>query len=138
MVGSTVRRERVVASLSGFFGALALLVAGLGVYGVIASAVSRRQKEIGLRRAIGATGASIALLIARRGVRLVACGLVAGMAISFWTAGLAESLMFGVGPRDPATFAGAAVLLFAVALGAMYVPARRAARLDPARILREG
>jgi predicted permease len=138
MVGSTVRRERVVASLSGFFGAVALLVAGLGVYGVIASAVSRRQKEIGLRRAIGATGASIALLIARRGVTLVAAGLVVGIAISFWTAGLAETLMFGVGPRDPATFAGAALLLFAVALAAMYVPARRAARLDPARILREG
>jgi predicted permease len=138
MVGSTVRRERVVASLSGFFGALALLVAGLGVYGVIASAVSRRQKEIGLRRAIGAPGSSIVLLIARRGVRLVACGLVLGLAISFWTAGLAETLMFGIGPRDPATFAGAAVLLFAVALGAMYLPARRAARLDPARILREG
>ena len=68
----------------------------------------------------------------------LAAGLVVGIAISFWTAGLAETLMFGVGPRDPATFAGAALLLFAVALGAMYVPARRAARLDPARILREG
>jgi putative ABC transport system permease protein len=134
----TLARERILAMLSGFFGVLAMIVAGLGVYGVMATSVNRRRSEIGVRRALGATEHNIVRLIVGRGAGLVGIGLAVGAAISLWSTTFLESLLYGMSPRDPATIAAAAALLLSVALVAIWLPSRRAARVDPARVLREG
>ena len=103
--------------LSGFFGALALLLAGIGLYGVTSYGVSRRRMEIGIRMALG---------------------VAIGAALSFYMSRFVAALIFGVEPRDPSTFIGAAVVLAAVGSLAAWLPARRAARIDPIEVLREG
>jgi putative ABC transport system permease protein len=131
-------QERVVAGLSGFFGGLALLLAGIGLYGVMTYAVSRRRTEIGIRLALGARpGAAIALVL-RRVALLVATGVIVGCAVALWAAQFVSSLLFGLQPHDPATFAAAALVLTVIGGLAAWLPARRAARIDPARVLREG
>jgi len=131
-------QERVIAMLSGFFGALALLLAGLGLYGVMSYAVSRRRTEIGIRMALGAGPASASALVLRRVVLLVGVGILIGSAVSVWAVRFVSSLLYGLAPRDPGTLAGAAFVLAAVGALAGWLPARRAARIDPARVLREG
>ena len=138
MVEATATQERLVAMMSGFFGALALLLAALGLYGIVAHAVSARRTEIGLRMALGARPAGIARLVFRRVGLLIATGLVAGLAGSWWAVRLIAPLLFQVEARDPTTFFGTAAVLVAVGALAAWVPARRAARLDPAAVLREG
>jgi predicted permease len=138
LVEATVTQERLVAMLAGFFGALALLLAALGLYGIVTHAVGARQAEIGLRVALGAAPSSIVRLVFQRVAVLIAAGLAFGLAGSVWAARFVEALLFDVQPRDPVTFAGAASVLVAVGVLAAWIPARRAARLDPATVLREG
>jgi putative ABC transport system permease protein len=137
-IEATVTRERVVAMLSGFFGGLALLLAAIGLYGVVAQAVRMRRSEIGLRMALGARPAGIIRLVFRRVGVLIAAGLALGLASSAWAAKFVAPLLFEVEARDPSTFAGAAAVLITVSVLAAWVPARRAARLDPSAALRDG
>jgi predicted permease len=137
-IDATVTQERLIAMLSSFFGGLALLLAGIGLYGIVAQAVRARQAEIGLRIALGAAPAGIVRLVLRRVGALLTLGLVVGLAGSFWAADLVSPLLFQVEARDPATFVGAAAVLVAAGVLAGWVPARRAARLDPATVLRDG
>ena len=138
MVDATAAQERLIAMMSGFFGALALLLAGLGLYGVVAHAVSARRTEIGLRMALGALPAGVVRLVFRRVGVVIVAGLALGLAGSWWAARLIAPLLFQTEARDPTTFAGTAAVLVAVGVLAAWVPARRAARLDPATVLREG
>jgi len=118
------------------FAVTALLLAISGVYGVVSYAVAQRTREIGVRMALGAEPAAVMALVLRQGLRTTLAGLVLGVAGSFAAAHAIQSLLFGVGPSDPLTFAGVAVLLVSVAGLACYLPARRATRIDPIAALR--
>jgi len=137
-IDATVTQERLIAMLSSFFGGLALLLAGIGLYGIVAQAVRTRKGEIGLRMALGAQPAGIVRLVLRRVGVLIVVGLALGVSGSFWVAQFVGPLLFQVEARDPATFAGAAGVLVAAGVLAAWLPARRAAQLDPAAVLREG
>ena len=137
LLQATVTQERLIALVSAFFGGLALLLAAVGLYGIVAHAVRIRQSEIGLRIALGAGPASILRLVFERVGVLIAAGLALGMAGSLWAARLVEALLFDLEPRDPMTFGGAAAVLVTVGVLATWLPARRAARLDPVTVLRE-
>ncbi len=137
-VESSLAQERVVAILSGFFGLLALLLAGIGLYGVTSYAVSRRRTEIGIRMALGADANGVIRLVLRRVTLLVLAGIAIGCAISLWAAKFAGTLLYGLEPRDPATFIVAATVLALIGALAGWLPARRAARIDPAEVLRRG
>ena len=128
--------ERLVAWLSSIFGALAALLAAIGLYGVIAFSVARRTPEIGLRMALGAGRRQIQRLVLRDVMVLVGAGAAMGIPAALALTRLAKSLLFGVAPNDPATLAGAALLMGSVALLAGYLPARRATRVDPMVALR--
>ncbi len=138
LVEATVTQERLIAMLSSFFGGLALLLAAVGLYGVVAHAVRARQAEIALRMALGAAPSSVVGLVFKRVGLLLAAGLGLGLAGSLWAARFVGALLFQLEARDPLTFAGAAAVLVAVGGLAAWLPARRAARLDPATVLREG
>lgn len=127
-----------MALLSGFFGGLALLLAGLGLYGVTAYTVNRRRSELGIRMALGADPGGVVRLVLRRVAWVIGIGIGAGAVATWWAARLVGSLLYGVQPRDPMTFAGAALVLVAIGLVAGWLPARRAARIDPVEVLREG
>ena len=137
-IRSSVRQERLVAILGGFFGGLALLLAGLGLYGVTSYSTNRRRGEIGIRMALGATASGVVRLVMSRVGGIMLAGLVVGAGLSWWASRFIATLLFGLGPRDPLTFAGAAAALAMAGLLAGWLPARRAARVDPARVLREG
>jgi putative ABC transport system permease protein len=137
-LGQAVKQERLVAMLAGFFGGLALLLAALGLYGVTSYSVNRQRGEIGIRMALGADRGGVLRMIIGRVVWLVAVGVVLGGALSVWASKFIARLLFNVTPRDPLTFAAATVVLFAAALIAGWLPARRAASIDPAEVLREG
>jgi ABC-type antimicrobial peptide transport system permease subunit len=115
---------------------LALALAVLGVYGVVGYAVARRTREAGIRLAVGAQPGAIVRLLMREGVTLVVVGTVIGMALGFGSAQVLRNLLYGVGATDPVTFLGAPVLLLLVGVVAAFLPARRAGRVDPARVLR--
>jgi predicted permease len=129
--------ERIVAMLSGFFGVLALLLASVGLYGVTSYGVNSRRTEIGIRVALGADASSVVLLILRRVAWLVGLGIVVGALVSLWASRYVGSMLYGLEPRDPATFAGAAVTLALVGALAAWLPAWRATRIDPSEVLRE-
>jgi len=129
--------ERIVAMLSGFFGALALLLASVGLYGVTSYGVNSRRTEIGIRIALGADTSSVVLLILRRVALLVGLGIAAGALVSLWASKYVGSMLYGLDARDPLTFAGAAVTLALVGALAAWLPARRATRIDPCEVLRE-
>jgi putative ABC transport system permease protein len=135
-INASMTQERLVAILSGFFGVLALLLAALGLYGVTSYAVSRQQMEIGIRLALGADGRRIIRLVLTRVMWLIAIGLFLGAILSLWAARFSETLLFGLKPRDPLTLIGAIAVLALAGLLAGWLPARRASRMDPARILR--
>jgi putative ABC transport system permease protein len=130
-------RERLMATLSGFFGALAAVLAVIGLYGVISYMVARRTNEIGIRMALGANGGGIVRLILREALLLLGIGLVVGAALALAAARTASSMLFGLKPYDPATLAFAIGTLAFVAIAASYIPARRAAGVDPMVALRE-
>jgi putative ABC transport system permease protein len=135
---AALSQERVVAVLSAFFGALALLLAGLGLYGVTSYAVSRRRSEIGIRMALGAAPGGVVVLVLRRAVILISIGILIGSAVSLWASRFVSSLLFGLEPRDPLTLGVAIVVLATIGALAGWLPARRASRMDPVRALREG
>ena len=137
-VEASTNQERVVALLSGFFGVLALLLAAVGLYGMMSYSVSRRRSEIGIRMALGAAPSGVIALVLRRAAVLIIGGIVAGGGIALWAAKFVSPLLFGLQPRDPVTLAAATLVLTVIGAVAGWVPARRAARIDPARVLREG
>jgi putative ABC transport system permease protein len=132
-----LQRERLMASLSGFFGLLAGILAMVGLYGVISYMVVRRRNEIGIRMALGANRARVLALIMREAATLLAIGVVIGAGLSLASTRAAASLLFGLKPHDPVTMALAAISLAAVAAVASYLPAFRAARIHPTEALRE-
>jgi putative ABC transport system permease protein len=123
-------------SLLAGFAALALLLAAIGIYGVMAFTVGQRTQEIGIRMALGAQTRDVLKLVVRQGLRLVLIGLALGIAGALALTQLLSSLLFGVGTRDPVTFVAIAALLSLVTLFACYLPARRATRVDPLVALR--
>lgn len=137
-VDATLSQERLIAMLSGFFGVLALLLAALGLYGITAYAVTRRRAELGIRMALGASPPAVVRLVLSRTSRLVAGGLLVGGVLSWWASRFVASLLFGLEAADPSTIAGAMLVLALVAVVAGWIPARRAARVDPAEALRQG
>jgi len=135
-VRDAVVRERLLAELSTVFGGLALLLAGIGLYGVLSYSVSCRRGEIGVRMALGARPADIGRWVLRQSVWTVAGGAAAGVALAAWLARFATKMLYGVPPADPAVLASGVGVLLACAAVAAWAPARRAARLDPMRALR--
>jgi predicted permease len=136
-VSASVTQDRLTALLAGFFGALALLLAGLGMYGLAAYAVSQRRVEIGIRMALGAGSGSVMRLVLARIALLVCEGVIIGTAVSLWASKFVAALIYGLQPRDPATLIGTTVVLAVVAGLAGWVPARRAMRIDPVAVLRQ-
>ncbi len=130
-------RERLLAMLSGFFGALALLLAGIGLYGMTSYSVNQRRAEIGIRMALGAGSSRVVALMLEKIAIPVGLGLVAGATLSVWASRYVGTLLYGLDARDPLTIIGAALFLCAVSAFAAWLPARRAARIDPARVLRD-
>ncbi|HLB38223.1 MAG TPA: ABC transporter permease [Gemmatimonadales bacterium] len=135
-LSETLARARLATVSLGAFSLIALILAAVGVYGVLAYSVSQRTREFGVRMAVGADQATLARLVLTQGTRLVVVGLVIGAAVALAVSRLMEGLVFEVGTRDPLSFMGAAAVLGAVALLASYLPARRAARVDPMEALR--
>jgi putative ABC transport system permease protein len=136
-VNDSLRQDRLMAALSSAFGMLALILSTVGLYGVISFTVARRTQEIGIRMALGADRARISTLILREASWLLAAGLAAGSAMALYVLRLAEKMLYGLEPQDPWSFVASATVLAGVALAASYVPARRAARLDPMVALRQ-
>jgi ABC-type antimicrobial peptide transport system permease subunit len=128
--------DRILTNLAGFFGALALFLAAIGLYGVMAYSVLQRTQEIGVRMALGAHSSDVLALVIRQGMTIVMCGMLVGIAgAAFMAKGLA-TFLYGVEPRDPVTFLSTFLLLASVALVSCLIPARRAARVDPLVALR--
>jgi len=123
--------QRLAASMLGGFGILALTLAGIGLYSVMAYAVSQRTREVGIRMALGAQPSDVLRLIVRQGMTLLAIGLAVGLAMAFGAMPLMAPVLIGVDGRDPVTFGAVSLLLAVVALAASYIPARRAAAVDP-------
>jgi len=136
-VDAALVQERIMAMLSGWFSVLALLLSALGLYGVTAYAVNRRRAEIGIRMAIGAAPARVVRLVLSRVIVLVGFGVVIGTAASIWASRFIAALLYGLEPGDPATLISAAAVLAGVGALAAALPAYRAARVDPAEVLRE-
>jgi ABC-type antimicrobial peptide transport system permease subunit len=128
--------ERLVGTLAGVYAALAAGLAALGLYGVLAYAVAQRTREFGVRAALGAAAADLRGLVIGQVGRLVVAGGVLGLAAGLALGRAAQSLLYGVGAQDPVAVSAAMIGLALVALGAGYLPARRAARIDPVRALR--
>jgi predicted permease len=129
-------QERLVAWLSGAFALLALVVACIGLYGLLSFEVTRRTHEVGVRMALGALPRQVFGLVLRRGIRLVALGAVIGIAAALGLTRYLQSLLYGVRPIDPLAYAAVTILLLIVTMGACYVPARRATQVDPMVALR--
>jgi putative ABC transport system permease protein len=135
-IAEAVSGPRSTASLFSLFAGLALLLGAVGIYGVISYSVAQRTREIGIRIALGARRHEVLMMILRQGARLALAGVVTGLLGALLLTQLMASLLYGVGARDPLTYAAVAILLVLVALAASYLPARRATRVDPVIALR--
>ena len=136
ILGQGLWAARMGAALLGLFGALALILASIGIYGVLAYSVAQRTSEIGLRMALGAQPRQVLGLVLRQGMLLAVIGAAVGIVVALPVARMAAGLLYGVSATDPLTYAGITLLLMAVALLACYLPARRATRIDPLIALR--
>jgi predicted permease len=136
IVDATLERERLIATLAGVFAALALVLTAAGLFGAIAYSVERRTREIGIRVSVGAQPLGVVWMVLRDCLFAAVAGIALGAPITLWLSGAVKSQLFGVSPHDPATIAIAAGGLLAVAMLAGYLPARRAARVDPVIALR--
>ena len=136
-IRQTLWAPRLTAWLLGAFGALALLLSSIGIYGVVSYSVSQRTREIGVRMALGATPGDVQLSVIREGLRLVAGGVVAGMGIALVATRAVQSLLFATSARDAVTFVLVPAFLTLVGLAACWLPALRATRIDPSTALRE-
>jgi macrolide transport system ATP-binding/permease protein len=135
-VDDSLVQERLLATLSSFFGGLALLLAMIGLYGALSYLVAQRQPEFGIRMALGAPRGSILRLVMRDVVVVLAGGLTTGACLALATVGVLQKMLFGLAPHDAFTFIAAIGVLSAVAIVAGYLPARRAMRVDPMVALR--
>lgn len=136
LIAGGIAQRRTNTLLIACFGAAAVLLAGIGVYGVVSYGVTRRSREIGIRVALGANRGDVLRLVLREGMVMAALGLLFGLGGAWALRRVLESMLYGVTPGDPVAFAGAALVLLAIAVVATLVPARRALRLDPARTMR--
>lgn len=136
VMSESVGGRRFQTFLAGVFALSSLLLACLGIYGVISYGVGRRTNEIGLRMALGAQSFQVTLMVLGQGMKPVLGGLFVGVLTALWVGQLLSSFLFGVGPRDPATISAVMVVLLGVSAGACWVPARRASRIDPMMALR--
>jgi len=136
-VEASIRREILMAQLAGFFGILALLLAAVGLYGLLAYAVARRTSEVGIRIALGAEPSAVVRMMLAHGLRPVGAGILIALPVAWWACRLVAALLYGMRPFDPVTIAAAVAALTLVALAAAFVPARRAARVDPMVALRQ-
>jgi ABC-type antimicrobial peptide transport system permease subunit len=136
VVGGSLTRDRFSVFVLGVFACLALILAAVGLYGVVAYVVTQRTNEIGVRMALGADPRGIQRLVVVQSLRMVVVGLALGVAGASVVTGILRSLLYEVQPRDPMTFAVVSLLLIVVALAAAVIPARRAARVDPVMALR--
>jgi ABC-type antimicrobial peptide transport system permease subunit len=129
-------QERMLAGLSGFFGLIALILASIGIFGVVSHATTQRTREIGIRMALGARRRTVLWMILRETVVLLVAGLALGIPVIFVAGRFVASLLYGLKPADPVTLVLAVLILSGVALLAGYLPARRAAKVDPMVALR--
>jgi putative ABC transport system permease protein len=136
VVSLSVSRQRFNMWVMTVFGACALLLAAIGVYGLMAYSVEQRTQEIGIRLALGAQAGQVRTMVVRQGMQLAITGVVLGLAAAFWLTRFITAFLFGVMPRDPAVFVGVPLLLAAVGLAAVWLPARLASRIDPMSALR--
>lgn len=132
----SLTQERLFATLSSFFGVLALLLACIGLYGVMSYGVARRTNEIGIRMALGASAPRVTLMVMRETMLVVVTGVVIGLAAAVATTRLIAAMLFGLAPTDPLTISFAVLVMICVAALAGYLPARRAAKVDPMVALR--
>jgi putative ABC transport system permease protein len=132
----SVAPRRLNAALVSSFGILAVIIAAVGIAGVLAFSVSTRTNEIGIRMSLGADSARVQRMILWEGGVLLVFGLAIGVAGALFAAGVIQGLLFGVAPHDPVTFAAVAAMMAAIGIGACWIPALRAARIDPAIAMR--
>jgi len=135
-IGASLLPQRIAAGILGSFGVVALLLAAVGLYGVVAFAVAQRTREIGIRVALGAQSSEVLRLMLRQGMTLAGIGLLVGLPLAIGAGKLVSGFLLGSGAADPLVFIVAAVTLGLVTLVASYVPARRASRVDPIVALR--
>jgi ABC-type antimicrobial peptide transport system permease subunit len=135
-IDATVMQERLFATLTSAFGILALILAAIGIYGIMAYTVARRTSEIGVRMALGARPRQVRLMVLRESGWMAIIGIAVGIGASIGLARLVRAMLYGLSPSDPTTLIGTTCLLFFIALAAAYGPARRASRIDPMQALR--
>jgi putative ABC transport system permease protein len=136
IVAEALARQRFSMVLLGLFAGLALLLASVGIYGVMSYSVAQRTREIGIRIALGARRTDVLQMTVAQGLKLVGAGMMIGLVAAFLVTRVLATLLFGITATDPITFAGISVVLLAVAILASYIPALRATRVDPITALR--
>jgi ABC-type antimicrobial peptide transport system permease subunit len=136
LIDQSLNQERFIAQISGFFSLFALLLASVGLYGIMSHNVTRRTNEIGIRMALGALPGDVLGMVMREAMTLVAIGVIIGLGAAIATTRYIESFLFGLTATDPVTIAAAILVMLAVAATACFLPARRASSVDPMTALR--